>query len=335
VKGLPHIAAALVDGGLAADTPAAAVQWGTYPRQRVVTATLATLAEEVAAQELGAPVITVIGRAVSLRETIAWFDRRPLFDRRVIVTRAEAQAPTLGARLRSLGAEVIEAPATRIEAMDATPLWDALARIGEYEWLALTSQNAVRLLWETLRAMGRDARALAGVKVVAVGTATAEAMLAHGIAVDLVPARFVAEGVLEALAERDDVRGARVLYPAAEGAREVLPAGLARLGATVDVVHVYRSVPDEDGARTLRATIERDDAELVTFTSASAVQGYVAAVGEELARRLPAASIGPVTSDAARAAGIEVVAEATTPSIASLVEAVTRHFARDAAGKPA
>jgi uroporphyrinogen III methyltransferase / synthase len=252
VKRLPEIAAALAAGGLPADTPAAAVQWGTYAKQRTVLATLATLAERAEAARLGAPVIVVIGRAVQLREEIAWFDTRPLFGRRVVVTRAAAQAGALSERLRALGADVLEMPATRVEPLDPAPLAAALARLGEYDWMAFTSQNAVRLVWEALRAAGLDARALAGVRVCTVGSATGEALLARGIAVDVVPIRFVAEGVLEALAGRTDVQGARVLYATAEGARDVLPAGLRALGAVVDVVPVYRSTPDGAGAEKLR-----------------------------------------------------------------------------------
>ena len=322
VKRLPEIAAALAAGGLPADTPAAAVQWGTYAKQRTVLATLATLAERAEAARLGAPVIVVIGRAVQLREEIAWFDTRPLFGRRVVVTRAAAQAGALSERLRALGADVLEMPATRVEPLDPAPLAAALARLGEYDWMAFTSQNAVRLVWEALRAAGLDARALAGVRVCAVGSATGEALLARGIAVDVVPIRFVAEGVLEALAGRTDVQGARVLYATAEGARDVLPAGLRALGAVVDVVPVYRSAPDGAGAEQLRQALADGAVDLVTFTSASTVHGYVQAVGAELSRRAPAASIGPVTSEAARAAGITVAVEAAESTIPGLVAAV-------------
>ena len=326
VKRLPDIAAALVAGGLPAETPAAAVQWGTYPHQRTVSATLATLAARATSEGIAAPVITVIGAAVALRDEIAWFERRPLFGRRVVVTRARAQAAALANRLAVLGAHVLELPATRVETLDPTPLQNAFARIGAYQWLVVTSQNAVAVVWDALRAAGKDARALAGIKLAAVGPATADALMAHGIVPDVTPTRFVAEGLLEALRGRDDMRGARVLYATSEGAREVLPSGLAELGATVKVVPIYRSVPDEAGARALRETLSTDGADLVTLTSASAVHAYVAAVGAERAAQIPAASIGPVTSEAARAAGVPIVAEAATATIPSLVEAVRAYF---------
>ncbi|HEY2065898.1 MAG TPA: uroporphyrinogen-III C-methyltransferase [Gemmatimonadaceae bacterium] len=335
VKTLPRIAAALVRGGMSPDTPAAAVQWGTYPRQRTVVATVTTLADEAAREGLSAPVITVIGEVVSLRDEIAWFDRLPLFGRRIVVTRASAQATGLRDALAAAGAEVLELPALRVEPLNDEPLRDALTRLDDYDWLVVTSQNAAGIIWEALRALGRDARALARVRVACVGRSTAETLLAHGVAADVVPERFVAEAVLESLESRSDVRGTRALYLAAEGARDVLPAGLRALGCTVDVVPLYRTVSDGCGANAVRDALERGDVDAVTFASASAVRGYVDAVGGDLARRAPAVSIGPVTSDAVRAAGITLVAEAEQASIPSLVGAVIAELAGESVGTQA
>lgn len=322
VKTLPRIAAALVAGGMSRDTPAAAVEWGTHPRQRTVTATVSTLTDAVARAGLGAPVITVIGAVVTLREELAWFDRLPLFGRRVVVTRASAQATGLRDALSALGAEVLELPALRVEPLDAAPLAAAVRRLADYRWVVLTSQNAVAILWESLRAAGLDARALAGARIACVGKSTSDALLARGLAADVVPARFVAEAVLDALAARADVRGARVLYVAAEGARDVLPRGLVALDCTVDVVRAYRTVSDDEGAEALQASLARGEVDVATFASASAVRGYLDAVGGELARRAPAVSIGPVTSEAVRAAGMTLAAEAGEASMEALVAAV-------------
>ncbi len=322
VKTLPNISAALIAGGRSPETPAAAVQWGTHPHQRTVVATLATLSSAIEREGLGAPVITVIGDVVRLREEIAWFDRRPLFGKRIVVTRARPQAASLAGALATAGAQVIEMPATRIEPMDSAPLRRALGRMDEFGWVMFTSQNAVRVFWNELRAMGRDARALAGVKVAAVGPATADALLEHGIVVDVSPDRFVAEGLLEALAGRRDVRGVRMLYAAAEGARETLHEGLETLGAVVERVTLYRSVPDAPGADELKARLTNGGVDLVTFTSASSVRAFVDAVGADAARRAPAASIGPVTSAAAREAGLEVVVEASESTIPGLADAI-------------
>jgi uroporphyrinogen III methyltransferase/synthase len=324
VRALPRIVACLRDGGLAGDTPAAAIRWGTHPRQQTVEATLATLVDAITSARLMAPVITVIGRVVELRDQIAWFEARPLFGRRILVTRARAQASTLSRRLTAEGADVVETPAIRIEPLDQAPLRDTLSRLSTYGWAIFTSQNAVAWFWEGLRSIPLDARALAGIQLAAIGPATSGALLERGLAVDVVPQRFVAEGLLDVLRQRDDVRGARVLYATAEGARDVLPAGLREMGARVDVVPLYRSVPSSDGASELRERLEHGEIDLVTLTSASSVDGYVAAVGAEAARLAPAASIGPITTDAARRAGLTVAIEAEVSTIDGLVDAIVR-----------
>jgi uroporphyrinogen III methyltransferase/synthase len=337
VRSLPRIVEALREGGLADETPAAAVQWGTRAEQRTVIATLATLEACVAEAGLEAPVIFVIGDVVALREEIAWFERRPLFGWRILVTRAQSPAsrlaellgggggPGTGARA---GADVIEVPATRIEPLDMGLLRATISHLDAYDWIAFTSQNGVELFWSVLRDCGLDSRALAALRVAAVGPATAGALLEHGIAVDVTPERFVAEGVLDALAQRDDIRDARVLYIAAEGARDVLPNGLAALGARVDVVPIYRSVADEAGVEAMRAFVAAaggGERSLAAFTSASAVRAYVNAVGIDCARRVAVATIGPTTSAAAREAGLDVRVEAERSTIPALVEAIVAH----------
>ncbi len=324
VKTLPEIARALIEGGLPGEIPAAAIQWGTRWNQRTVVATLETLATKAEEQNVTAPVITVIGWSVVLREEISWFERRPLFGKRIVVTRATQQASGLTEKLRDLGAEVIELPATRIARLDLSALRRAIAAVGKYQWLVFTSQNAVGIFWEQLLASGRDARALAGVKVSAVGPATAGALLERGIAVDTIPERFVAEALLEIMRARDDVAGASVLYVTAEGSRDVLPDGLRQVGAEVEVIHAYQSINDGEGADRLARAIEAGKVDLVTFTSGSSVRGYVEAVGGDLAMRVPAASIGPQTSEALRAAGIEVRSEARESTIDGLVAAIVR-----------
>jgi len=331
VRTLPRISESLIGGGMPATTPAATVQWGTYPQQRTVTATLGTLAQAIEREGLTAPVITVIGAVVSLRETIAWFDRRPLFGKTIVVTRARSQSATLAGRLSALGAEVIEIPATRIEPIDSPEIAESIERLSDYRWVIFTSQNAVSLFWRALRAAGRDARALSEVKIAAVGPATADALLEMGIAIDLSPERFVAEALLDALRDRGDVRGARVLYATAEGAREVLPEGLAELGALVDRVHLYRSVANGDGVSALRQRVTAG-VDLVTFTSASSVSAFVEALGgRDAISGVRGASIGPVTTSAARAIGIDVIVEASESTIPGLVGAIVDHFGGESA----
>ena len=326
VKTLSGISDALIKGGMPGEIPAAAIQWATHPRQRTVVATLATIAAKAEEQNITAPVITVIGWSVVLRDELNWFEHRPLFGKRIVVTRATQQAPILSEKLRELGADAIEMPATQIARLDLGPLRNSIDRIADYDWLIFTSQNAVAIFWEQLLGRGKDSRALGGLKIAAVGPATAGALLEHGITVDVIPQRFVAEGLLEMLGERDDVSGSKVLYITAEGARDVLPAGLREMGAELAIIEAYRTIPDGEGAATLARAIEAGKVDLATFTSASAVRGYIDAVGEDLALKVPAASIGPQTSDALREAGIEVEAEAEESTIDGLVSAVLRAF---------
>jgi uroporphyrinogen III methyltransferase/synthase len=326
VKTLASISAELIKGGMPREVPAAAIQWGTHSRQRTVVATLDTIAAKAEEQNITAPVVTVIGWSVVLRDELNWFEQRPLFGKRIVVTRATQQAPALSEKLRELGADVIEMPATQIARLDLAPLRAAIDKISDNDWLIFTSQNAVAIFWEQLLGRGRDARALAGLKIAAVGPATAGALLEHGITVDVIPQRFVAEGLIEILRGRDDIARRKVLYVTAEGAREVLATALREMGADVTVIEAYRSIADGEGAEKLARAIEAGKVDLATFTSASAVRGYIDAVGEDLALRVPAASIGPQTSDALRDAGIEVKVDAEESTIDGLVSAVLRAF---------
>jgi uroporphyrinogen III methyltransferase/synthase len=328
VSRLAKIATALIEGGRSPNTPAAIIEWGTYPRQRTVTATLASLAETAARAKVIAPSIAIVGDVVKLREEMSWFDRRPLFGRTIVVTRAREQASQLRMLLEIAGARVIEAPAIRIEPLDQAPLRSALEQLATYEWLVVTSRNAVELLWASIRDLGLDARAFASTKLCAVGPATADALLAHGLAVDVIPDRYVAEGVIEKLRERDDVRGSRVLFARAAGARELLPTAMLEMGAIVDEIEIYRSVPDLSGLDTLRDALDAGAIDIVTFTSASTVRHFVDALGAERSRTVRGASIGPVTSDAARELGVPIAIEAAESTIASLVQAITTHLAR-------
>ncbi len=325
VQRLAEIAEALMRAGLDGETPVAAIQWGTTASQRTIDGTLATIAARVRSAGLQAPVLTVIGQVVALRPRLRWFDRpdtRPLLGRRILVTRPAGQASALSEPLRRLGAAVREVPSVRITVLDPAPLLAALSRLGDYHHVVFTSPNAVRVTWDALRQQGCDARALAGLTVSAVGPATAAALLERGIVADVTPARYVAEALRDALAEHGDIAGRRILYPAAARARDTLPSGLRELGATVNVVPVYASVPDVEGSREIRAAVASDSIDVVTLASASAARAYADAVGSELVGRVPGVSIGPVTTEAARGAGIPVAGEAAVSTIAGLVEAV-------------
>jgi uroporphyrinogen III methyltransferase/synthase len=323
--------AALIAHGRAATTPAAAIQWGTYARQRVVTGTLATLPGLAKEAGLGAPAITVIGDVVRYREKIRWFDNRPLSGRRVLVTRARDSASELCDLLDATGAEVIEAPLARHVAPESWAEVDAtLARLQQFDWVAFTSANAVRFLWRRLRELGLDGRAFGSVRLAAVGGSTARALQACGLQADLVPEDYNAAALGSAM--RDSGMQCignipptpalpRVLLPQADNARSQLRDWLVGQGCPTTVVVAYRTqsvaftMPDLDGA-----------IDAVTFASSATVERFAGALGAEAVRNLVDSgcrfiSIGPQTSDTMRALSIPLAAQADQASVASLVQA--------------
>jgi uroporphyrinogen III methyltransferase / synthase len=319
VKRLGANAAALIEAGRNPDEPAAAIERGTMDGQRTVAATLGTLAEAVKREGVGAPALIVVGPVVSRRKALAWLERRPLYGRRVVVTRARAQASGLAATLRELGAEVVELPAIRIEPrIEADEVRRAVEQIGDYALICLTSPNGARLLFEALGSAGGDARALAGVTVAAIGPGTARALSEHGIEVDVVPERFVAEALVEALAGVE-VDGRRVLVARAAEARDVLPEALHERGAEVDVVALYETVREQPDPEAVEAA---QTADYVTFSSSSTVRNLTEALGERFPPGARIVSIGPVTSEAARAAGLEVHVEAERHDVDGLLAAL-------------
>jgi uroporphyrinogen III methyltransferase/synthase len=321
VRNLPLIAERLAAAGRPTAEPAAVVERGTLAGQRTVVGTLADIAQRVAEADVRPPAITLVGPVARRRDALAWLERRPLFGRSVVVTRARAQASGLAARLGALGARVVEAPAIRVE---PRPVEGELAatvdRIDEYSLICLTSANGAALLLGALAERGRDARALAGATIAAIGPGTAAELLRHGLRADVVPERSVAESLVEALAELD-VAGRRVLVARAAEARDVLPAALAERGADVHVVALYDTVAAELDAGTLNAVAEAD---YVTFTSSSTVRHFLGAIGA--AGRFPdgarVVSIGPVTSATAREHGLEVHVEAERHDVDGLVDAL-------------
>ncbi|MBS1882890.1 MAG: uroporphyrinogen-III C-methyltransferase [Actinobacteria bacterium] len=319
VKRLGENAAALIAAGRDPEEPAAAIERGTWPGQRTVDATLATLAEAVERKAVKAPALIVIGDVAARREALAWLERRPLHGRTVVVTRARAQASGLAARLRGLGATVVELPAIRIESrIDTEEVRAAAAAIGDYDLVCATSPNGANLLFEALTEAGRDARALAGATVAAIGPGTARALAAHGIAADVVPERFVAEALVEALADVE-VEGKRVLVARAAEARDVLPDALRKRGGEVDVVALYETVREAADAEAVEAV---QAADYVTFTSSSTVKNLTEALGDRFPAAARIVSIGPVTSAAVLEAGLEVAVEADRHDVEGLLAAL-------------
>ena len=341
VKRLADNAAALIAAGREANEPAAAVEQGTMGGQRTIVATLGTLAEAVKHEEVGAPALIVVGQVVARRRTLAWLEHRPLHGRKVVVTRARAQASGLAATLRALGAEVVELPAIRIEPrIESEEVRRAVEHIDEYALICVTSPNGAHLLFEALSAAGLDARALgegsknkqveeggagaaggrarSGAVIAAIGTSTARALSDHGIVADVVPQRFVAEALVESLADVD-VEAKRVLVARAAESRDVLPEALRERGAEVDIVALYETVREAPDPRAVEVA---QSADYVTFTSSSTVHNLTEALGDRFPATARVVSIGPITSEAARDAGLEVAVEAERHDIDGLVEAL-------------
>jgi uroporphyrinogen III methyltransferase/synthase len=311
VRALPRIAERLQAEGRPADEPVAVIEKGTLPGQRTLVATLADVAQRAQMVGIRAPAVTLVGPVAALREDLAWLERRPLHGKTVVVTRARAQASPLAARLRELGADVIEAPAIRTQSLPAE-----VPELSGYDLLVVTSPNGARELFERLFEAGRDARALAGLRVAAMGPGTARALKEGGVAADIVPTRSVAEGMVEALAE---MPVQRVLIVRGKEGRDVLPDALRERGAEVDVVPVYETVAEPLEVGGIAAISHAD---YVTFTSASTVRHLLEAAGANALDGPRLASIGPATSAELRAHGREPDLEADPHTPDGLVDAV-------------
>jgi uroporphyrinogen III methyltransferase/synthase len=336
---LKEISTELVAAGRSPETPVACVRWGTIPEQRTVTGTLEDIAERVAEAGLKPPAITVVGEVVSLREAgLGWYERRPLFGRRVVVTRARAQAGELSVELERLGAEVYEFPTIEIRAPeDFGPLDAAIRDLDSFGWIVFTSVNGVESFLERLHHHGLDLRALPRrARIAAIGPATAEKIEEVGLRVDVVPKEYRAEALIEAL-EGDSLAGERVLIPRARVAREILPEKLREAGAEVIVPPAYESVPSSKGKDELARRLEAGGIDCVTFTASSTVENFVGAFGAAETARLLAgtrvACIGPITAETARKHGLSVDAEAEEYTIPGLVAAVVDLFATDVVEK--
>jgi len=323
-RSLPALAARLIEAGRSPETPVALIRWATRPDQRTVTTTLGACARGTA-PTVEPPMIALVGEVVGLRGRIGWYERRPLHGRRIVVTRSERQQGALSERLAELGAEVITFPTIEVEPTShADALDDALRRMHTQDWVVFTSANGVDFALDTLAAQGRDARAFGSARIACVGPSTAERLRARGLIADLVPARAVAEGLVDALGAEPLV-GRRFMLLRAEVARDVLPDALRAAGAVVEVVSAYRTVAATVDAG-VRDRIARCEADVVTFTSSSTVRHFTACFTEaelvDLRRRVVAACIGPVAAETARAAGFRVEAVAEPYTVNGLLDAL-------------
>ncbi len=326
-ENLPAIAQALIEGGRAEDTPAAVVQWGTWANQETVVGPLASIAEQARHEGLSNPVVVVVGEVVNLRAASRWFDNRPLFGRRVLVTRSRTQSADLVELLERAGAEPVEVPTIEIQPVeDFSEVDTELARLTEYDWVVFTSTNTVEQLFARLDAMGRDARQFHASRVAAIGTATASALSERGIVADLVSRESVSQSLIDDLAEQD-VAGQNILLPGAEVRPERLRRGLEGLGAVVQEVTLYRTVPSSDAGARLAEALDAG-VDVVTFTSSSTVTNLVALLESDVTRlgEASVACIGRVTAETARKAGLNVDILADESTAAGLVNAIVGHY---------
>ena len=318
----------LIKEGMSADTPVGLVQWGTWPRQATVTGSLENAVALGQQAGLRPPVAAVIGRVVGLRNDLSWFDQRPLFGKKVLITRSRTQASQFRLHLEELGAQPVELPAIQTVALeDCTELDSALTRLGEFRWVIFASINAVDSVFERLEAQGKDSRAFGGVKVGAIGPATRDALSQRGIVPDFVPSRSVSEVVLAEL-EGLDWTGVPVLLPSADIGRDVLARGLADRGAFAERIAAYRTIPAEGMAEKARSTLAQD-VDFVTFTSSSTVQNLLNMLDgdREALERSTIACIGPTTAATAKELGLRVDLVAPVHTVQGLVDALVEHCA--------
>ncbi len=335
VKNLPSIVKRLTQNGRSEDTPVALIRWGTTTKQQTVTGTLKSIVAQVQKAQLKAPAIIVVGDVVQLRDTLRWFEDRPLLGRRIVVTRARAQASDLIQRLSALGAECLEYPTIKIKAPDdVTPLDHAIGTLSEFDWLVFTSVNGVEFFFKRLFARNLDVRALGHLRTAVIGPATAAKLRSYGLCSDILPETFRAESIIEAFKDQS-LQDTKILLPRAAEARPVLPVELRKMGAQVLEIAVYHTHPVEGHAEQLIQHLETGQINMVTFTSSSTVKNFKALIPSDrfnpLMDGVSVASIGPITSETAEKLGFNVAIQAKDYTIDGLCEAILQHVAHAAA----
>jgi uroporphyrinogen III methyltransferase/synthase len=330
VKNLPHITEQLMSNGMLPDTPVALIRWGTTPKQVTVTGTLDTIVERVKTAGLKAPAIIVIGHVVSLRETMKWFENRPLMGKRIVVTRAREQASELVKQLSELGAECLEFPTIEVvPPNDWKPLDAAIENLSLYDWLIFTSVNGVTFFFERLFSNNKDLRALNNLRTAAIGPATAKRLFEFGLRSDIIPDSYRAESIVESF-RKEPIKDKRILLPRAKEARPILPEELKRMGAIVDEIAAYCTKEIRDNADNLLQQLEDRAIDMITFTSSSTVKNFKALIPKEkfefLLKGVAIASIGPITADTAKKLGFEVHVTAESYTIPGLCKAIEHYF---------
>jgi len=327
VERMMEITAELIKHGAAPETPVALVRWATRGNQQTLVGTLDTIAEQVAATGFKAPAVCVIGDVVKERENINWFEDRPLFGKRIIVTRTRHQAGGLTKELSKLGADVIELPTIKIVEPQNPMLFGELVQdCHTYDWIVFTSPNGVEAFFTMFYKLYNDARSIGGVKIACIGPGTADKVKQYHMAVDLMPQKFVAEGLVAQFKSDENIENQTILWVKAEEAREVIATGLTEQGAIVDEGLAYRTVPEREDNQAAIARMNEEGADIITFTSSSTVECFFA-LGLELPKGIKIASIGPVTTETLKKRGLKVDIEAREYSIPGLVKAIEKFCA--------
>ena len=332
MKNLPVIVEHLLTEGKADDTPVALIRWGTRPDQRTLVGTLKTIVGQAQAAALEPPTVIVVGEVVRLREQLNWFETRPLFGKRILVTRAKEQAGELTQLLRAYGADPVECPTIQIVPPESwAELDEAVARLSRYHWLVFTSVNGIRPFMDRLRRHGLDSRALASLRIGCIGPRTAQELARYGLRADLLPSEFQAEGLLEAM-KATGVAGKQVLIPRAAVARELLPEQLRALGAKVSVVTAYRTICPPADRACLKDLLRQGAIHLITFASSSTVRNFAQLFDSQhemktLTAGTAIACIGPITAQTAADVGMPATITAAQNTIPALVDAILRHSA--------
>lgn len=330
VKNLADIAQRLVAAGRPAQTPVAVIRWGTTAHQQTVVGTLASIDARAREAGIKAPAIIVVGAVVALRDTLRWYEERPLLGKTIVVTRAREQASDLVERLSDLGAACLEIPTIRVAPPEDTrPLSRAIGRLEGYDWIVFTSVNGVSFFFERLFAAGLDVRALHRLRTAAIGPATAARLRTFGLNTDIIPSTYQAEAVIAAFAG-EALGGKKILVARAQEARPILPIELRKMGAQVDEVPAYQTLAVKDGLPELIGALSAGKVDAVTFTSSSTVKNFVALLPEKDAARLlsgvTVACIGPITADTAKALGLQVDIVAAAFTIPGLCDAIVDYF---------
>ncbi len=331
VERLGSITSEMLKHGVRGDLPVALVRWATTGQQETLTGMLRDIAQKAVANSFAAPAVAIFGEVVALRDQLNWYEKRPLFRKTIVVTRTRKQASVLSSKLRSLGASVIELPTIRIEPpSDLREFAELVQDAHNYDWIVFTSANGVEAFFNIFFKLYDDTREIGGARIAAIGPATAQRVKDFHLHVDLQPKEFVAEDVVREFKKQGSVENLKVLLVRAEKARDVLPKELSGLGAIVDETFAYRTVPETRDTSGARQQLAKHGADLITFTSSSTVENFVA-LGLPWPKGMQVASIGPITSQTARDHGLKVEVEAKRHDIDGLVEAIGAFFARKAA----